>query len=43
MGVLDGTGTYLDATGTGLFTGSRTAAVGQPVRASFTLAVHTAK
>ena len=37
MGVLNGTGRYLGATGTGIFTGSRDAALGQPVRATFAL------
>jgi len=37
MGVLNGTGRYLGATGTGIFTGSRDAALGQPVEATFAL------
>ena len=43
LGVLNGTGRYANATGTGTFTGSRAAALGQPVNATFELAVQPAK
>lgn len=43
LGVLDGTGPYVGATGTGTFTGSRDAALGQPVKATFTMTVLPAK
>lgn len=37
LGVLGGTGTYARTQGSGTFTGSRAAALGQPVEATFTL------
>ena len=43
LGVLDGTGPYVGATGTGTFTGTRDAALGQPVHATFTITVVPAK
>lgn len=43
LGVLDGTGRYLSSTGSGTFTGSRTAALGQPVAATFELTVQPAR
>lgn len=43
MGVLDGTGRYLGASGSGTFLGSRDAALGQPVKATFTLRVQTTR
>ena len=43
LGVLNGTGKYVNATGSGTFAGSRAAALGQPVAATFTLNVLLAK
>jgi quercetin dioxygenase-like cupin family protein len=43
LGVLNGTGKYLNATGTGTFTGSRSAALGQAVDAAFDFTVQPAK
>jgi len=43
LGVLNGTGKYVNATGTGTFGGSRTATLGQPVAATFELTVQQAK
>lgn len=43
LGVINGTGRYLGTTGTGTFTGSRDAALGQPVRATFEIGVVPAK
>lgn len=40
LGVLDGSGRYVGATGTGTFTGTRDAALGEPVRATFDLTIH---
>lgn len=37
MGIIGGTGTYANAVGTGVFTGSRTGALGAPVQATFAL------
>lgn len=37
MSVIGGTGTYANATGSGVFTGSRTGDLGAPVRAEFSL------
>jgi hypothetical protein len=42
LGVIGGTGRYLAAKGTGTFTGSRTAALGTAVSATFELAVNGA-
>jgi hypothetical protein len=39
LGVLGGTGRYASATGTGIFTGSRTAALGTTVKANFDLTI----
>jgi mannose-6-phosphate isomerase-like protein (cupin superfamily) len=43
LGVIDGTGRYLGATGSGTFTGSRDAALGQPVDATFDLTLRAAQ
>jgi mannose-6-phosphate isomerase-like protein (cupin superfamily) len=40
LGVIGGTGTYAATTGTGMFTGSRTAALGGDVAATFDLGLH---
>jgi hypothetical protein len=39
LGVIDGTGRYLGAKGSGRFTGSRDAALGQPVKAKFEITI----
>ena len=43
LGVISGTGKYATMTGTGTFTGSRTAALGTTVSATFDLTLQTAK
>jgi len=43
LGVINGTGRYEGATGAGTFTGSRDAALGQPVAATFELTLAPAK
>jgi len=39
LGVIGGTGRYASATGTGIFTGSRKAALGTTVAATFDLTI----